>query len=456
MSAPAVATPRFAGFRASVGVCGDLLRRSWALLIVAGLACGIVALSLFVHPRLLYVVGSSLLLAATPLVALRSQLLGSELYLPASARTRSLAVALAGTALSGGMYSGAAVILGVALPDGPVLDPTPVLACILGVGAASLLPEVLERVPPLVGWIAGLGALAAVIWGGASTSPTEGDLLRLVPLVTACGVLLVSRLPRPWLRHVAPALVSPGIRDSAFPAAPADPILAVRALLAAERGRSVAWRLVPAGLYVLLQTLVFPLESGDHPVWELFSSFGIPLFVLVPFILPVSAFGAQATPVVLTLPVAPLAVHHAVVREAAIRAGMVFGIFAAYEAVPFSIRTLTSAPVSGASHLAWVVLLGLYSWPVPAFAMSLGASAWVSYPSPLRVFLVKMGVIAGSVPVLLVLFGWLVLDRADHSWENMMGFLVQLQAFTTLLGLFALLLGELRARRAWRPYREAA
>jgi hypothetical protein len=263
-------------------------------------------------------------------------------------------------------------------------------------------------------------------------------------------VLLLSRLPKSWLQYPAPAFLQGGIRDTAFPAGGADPILAVRALLAAERARSVGWRLVPLAAYTLVRWFAYPLgPDDDRGVWDLVGWFGHPLFVIIPFILPLSAFGIQAAGVALTLPVAPLTVHHATIREAAIRGGMVFGAFAIFESLWFGIGAL----VAGGVDLQASVVLGVWAWIVPAFAMSLGASAWVSYPSPLRVFLVKVAMIAGALPLLVVWFLW-GLELRSLTWIAERW--VHACALLTLLGLLALLLGEIRARRAFRPYRSVA
>lgn len=454
MSAPVAAIAPFAGFGASVWTCVALLRRSPFTLGMCILMWGNLVLLNGLPDRgasVTLVIILSLVLSGSVLVALRSQLLSTDIYLPASARTRSVAIALVGT-VSSALGLVGVLAVAAAVTGNFSVDATPMLPIILAVGAASTLPELWSGYHPRLGWITGVFFWTALLWQGASEVDSSGDLARLLPLFVAGVVLLLSRLPRSWLQYPAPAFLQGGIRDTAFPTGVADPILAVRALLAAERGRSVGWRLAPLAAYALVRWVAHPLPPGDHGGWNLLGWVGLPLFATIPFILPVSAFGVEATPVALTLPVAPLAVHHAVIREATIRAGMVFGAFVMVKASWFGVGALTSFTAPGDHVRTWIEVIGLYAWPIPAFALSLGASAWVSYPSPLRVFLVKVAGIATLLPLLVVFF---IAGSVAHPFGDVMALVVQAHALLTLLGLLALLLGEIRARRAFRPYRSA-
>lgn len=453
MTGPAAMAP-FAGFEASVRTCVALLGRSWPLLGISLVTWSAIVVCMALDVSRAFVIGASVVSSAAILLSLRSHLIGPELYLPASARTRSLAIALVGTIASLGAFSCVAVLGGFILSqDGPLIDPTPVLLGILATGAVSVSPEVLGGDHPRLGWITGVFFLGALLWQGAAEVNSSGDLARLLPLAVAGAILLFSRLPKSWLQHPAPAFLQGGIRDVAFPAGVADPILAVRALLAAERARSVGWRLVPIVVYSFSSWATRGTPHHLDPASSLALWGGLLLFAVIPVIFPVSAFGVEATPVALTLPAAPLSVHHAVIREAAIRAGMVFGVFAIWWVLSsLSISSNRFGPLPDPVHL-----VGSLSWLVPVFSLILGASAWVSYPSPLPVFLVKAGMIASSIPLGLGWFGRAMYKnaRAEDSVGLLLDTYFQLCALLTLLSLLALLLGELRARRAFRPYRSA-
>lgn len=455
MNSAVVTTSPFAGFEASVRTCVALLRRSWPLLGISLVTWSAIVVSLAFDVSRVYVIGTSVISSAALLLSLRSHLIGPELYLPASARTRSLAIALVGTLASLMAFTCVAVLGGglILSLDRSLFDPTPVVLAILATGAVSVSPEVLGGDHPRLGWITGVFFWGAMLWQGASEVSSSGDLARLLPLAVAGAILLVSRLPKSWLQYPAPAFLQGGIRDAAFPAGVADPILAVRALLAAERARSVGWRLSPLAAYALVRCVAYPLPPGDHGGWDLVGWFGLPLFATIPFILPISAFGVEATPVALTLPAAPLSVHHAVIREAEIRAGLVFGAFVVVKASWFGVGVLTSVTAPSDHVRTWIEVLGLWSWLAPAFALSVGASAWISYPSQLRVFLFKVAGIATFFPMLGV---FIIGGSLGQGFEQVMQRWVQVCVAYTLLGLVALLLGELRARRAFRPYRSVA
>ena len=453
MNGSAAATAPFAGFAASVWTCVALLRRSWVLLGLSLVTWSAVVGCMALDVSRVFVIGASVISSAALLLSLRSHLLGAGLYLPASARTRSLAIALVGTLASLAGFMFVAGLGGLVPAVRGLIDPT-LPGAILATGAVSVLPELMERKHPWLDRVSTVVLVGALTWRAGPDATRSGDLFRLLPVAAAGVLLLVTLLPKSWLKYPAPAFLQVGIRDTAFPAGVADPILAVRALLAAERGRSVGWRLVPLAPYALALWGAYGLGPGDRPVWDLVGWVGLPLFAMIPFILPISAFGVEAAGVALELPVPPLKVHHAVIREATIRAGVVFGVFSAYEALRFGIRALTVTPVTDAAHVPFVVLLGLYSWPIPAFALCLGASAWLSYPSPLRVFLVKVAAIGASIPLAL---GFSILRGPSRlTLELIMQRWVHACALLTLLGLLALLLGELRARRAFRPYRSVA
>lgn len=454
MTGPAAATSPFAGFEASVWTCVALIRQSpfvfgisvlaWAsTLVVSGLADRGASLS----TERLFAIGSSIGIASSVVLALRSQLLSSDIYLPASARTRSLAIALVGTVSSalGLLLAVAAVVTG----DFSV-HAAPMLAIILVVGAASTVPEVVGGDHPHLVWTIGVALLTMLFWRSVSDLKTSGDLARVFTIAAGGVLLLIPLLPRSWLQYRAPAFLQGGIRDTAFSAGGADPILAVRALLAAERGRSVGWRLVPAAAYTLVRWAAYPLGPG-HAGWDLLGWLGLPLLATIPYILPISAFGVQASGVALQLPVPPLRVHHAVIREATIRAGMVYGAFVGVEAIRFGVGALTS--VAAPSDHVVLAVLGLWSCVLPGFTVVVGASAWVSHPSPLKVFLVKMVMLTAALPTLLLFVLW---SGAHVSFEALVERWLWACALLTLLGLLALLLGELRARRAFRPYRSVA
>ncbi len=462
MSAPAVATPGFAGFRASVGVCLAILRRSWGLMSLSLVGWLVVVLEsrpAYGDPARPPVgdwpieeMGLSFCLAWATALGLRSQLLGPELYLPASARTRSLAIALVTTVVSTCSFAALAG-LDVAL-GGPGVDPIPALLAIFTVGVGFGLLEVLDRAPVWARSVFALALTVALVTWAMPTVRTRTDLLRVLPFVGAGYIVLFGRLPPSWRVNFAPAFLRLGIRDTAFPAAPADPIQAIRALLAAERTRSLAWRLLPGAVAAASRWPSYALGVQHSPGADLIVGVGTTLFAIVPFILPISEFGMDAVPVAMTLPVSPLAVHHAAIREAAIRCAVQFGIFAVFEAVRFGIGRLTAIPVEVAHSITLMEVLIVYAWPVPMFALTLGAAAWVSYPSRLKVFLAKVAMIGVSIPAAMTV---MFVSMPPHATvDDLSGAWLRVLALTTLLGLCALALGELRARRAWRPYREAA
>lgn len=431
MNAPTAASRSFTGFGASFRACAALLGRSWTN---AGFSLGLWSVAVALQPFRNDPPLQTLLaacLSAAPLLDLRTSFLQLGPGLPVAPRTRSLAVACAGTLCTLTAFALCAGLrLSVTGDPGSVLAP---LTGILTAGGLSLCPEFSAL------WLIPIGGLGLVDLYGWHMGLFE---LRPWHVLLGLSILAGSRIPNQT--RALPRAIPTGSRiaDAAFPPGPADPTAAVRALLGAGRWASIAWRLAPLVVVTLLR-FASPIASEEREVWQFLGWWGVPALAAVSFVLPISAFGITAADVAMQLPVRPLAVHHAVIREAAARAGLLFSIFLVHGAA----LSCFAAPTVSTPDDAAIGLVLRYLWVAPMFVCTLAAAAWVSYPSRLKVFLFKLGSIGLSPPLGTAAFIWAFTNAPDHPVRHVLA----AYAVVTLLGLVALALGELRARRAFSP-----
>ncbi len=400
---------------ASLAACALLLKHSpWLLgLNVAGWTAVEVFMIGSKLPALTAAMAFVAPLAAMNLMFLRAELMMGPALLPATRAAQSVAVAAAASALTlGGMVLATLVTLPFAPPD--------VAAFVFWVALGAALSIAVD-LPVRFSWISGRPVLLGRV-GFA--------LLVVVTMLQPSTLLKVTVLA--WILHgewnhrAKSKAASPPVLQAAVPAVKLDfsgvrtPEGALRVLLGAGLDSLALTWLVPVGVWLTLQWTYVPV-----PPWALI---GFGIAGLLGLLLPLSPLGTTAATGALRLPIPPLDVHHAVLRAAAIRAGVLYGGSAG-----------VVAPLMAASGVGAVENLAAIAWGVPLAAVTLGSAAWTLHPRSLGVTAVRLA-FASVIP--LPLLAAFVSDR-------------RLEAGLVIgaIGLLALAAGELWARAALAPRR---
>ncbi len=428
-----------AGFGASVAMATRLVfARWWLPLASLGQWCVVLTLGVFYRGDYRGETAQSFVLAlvfaSTTVSCLRTLLVGEDCALPTTAMTRSVAVAVTAFTASAAAfllvnvawYGPTRVLLGGEPPQ------VPVLFGILAASLLGLLPDLAgtpgaPQPKRLVAVTTLLLVAGPTAWAWADGTSTQMILWPVViPMLVSNTFIAVlpaasAQTGLPWLR----ALFHPPIVPDTALAGPADPILALRRVLAIGRTRRVGMRLGISILAALAGHLVLALFTAGGTemlgFWLLLGM-GFAMF-------PVSMVDQSFVAALVETPVPGLAVQHAFLREAAVQLGLTL---------------LVAVPASA----SWLVVVDGYSASaVEAEAPAL--LAWGTVVLAPAAWLVWGGVRTRLAWLAIAFLGFqFVAIPAIFSPTLRAALPYGVAAF----GLVALLAGEVVARRRYRPY----